>query len=367
VRAGRRSRFAAIYDPRVAVRRAAEAVPAAGQLALAATGSYSFAHFVLGHQVPLLAITVCLSSLGFVRDARPKRVLETSLGLSVGVALAEAMLLVAGPGTWQILVALFATLLIARLLNAAPAVAVAATAQSAIVLLIQLPAGGSWGRSIDGFIGGAVALLATALVPRDPRRAALRDAERVFEGLRRGFDDTARALRAADRPMATEALVGLRDLQPAIVDWTTTLDSAVAIARVSPFLRHRLPELVAQRRLLDGVELAVRSMRTIARRAEALTADGTARPELAELAELLQAVGSVTALLGRSVRDPAVLVPARQDLLLIAGRLDPRLITPEASLTASMVTVLVRPVVVDLAIAAGIAADEVRAELPGLG
>lgn len=350
-------------DPRAGLRRMVEAVPAAAQIAIAVTASYSFAHLVLGHPVPLLAITASLSSLGFVRDARPKRVLETAIGLSVGIALAEVMLALAGRGVWQILVAVFVTLLIARLLNAAPPVAVAAAAQSAIVLLIQLPAGGPWARSLDGFVGGLFALLATALVPRDPRRAAIRDAERVFRGLRRGFDDTARSLRSADRVSATTALTTLRDLQPAIVDWTTTVDSAVAIARVSPFLRRRLPELLAQRRLLDGVELAVRSMRTIARRAEALTADGRPRPELAEL---LQAVGSATALLGRSLRDPGVLDAARSDLLLIARRLDPRLVTPESSVTASMITVLVRPVVVDLAIAAGIPAADVRAELPTL-
>jgi uncharacterized membrane protein YgaE (UPF0421/DUF939 family) len=364
VPARRGGRIPAPVHPRVALRRAGEAVPAAAQLAIAATASYAFAHFVVGHAVPLLAITVCLSSLGFVRDARPRRVLETALGLAIGVALAEVMLLLAGRGVWQIAVALFVTLLIARLLNASPAVAVAATAQSAIVLLIQLPAGGPWARSLDGFIGGGVALLATALLPRDPRRAAVRDAERVFAGLRRGVDDTARALRTADRATATAALAALRELQPLLVDWTTTLDSAVAIARVSPFLRRRLPELLAQRRLLDGVDLAVRSMRTIARRAEALTADGTPRPELGEL---LQAVGSATALLGRSIRDPGALAPAAEDLRLIARRLDPRLITPEASVTASMITVLVRPVVVDLAVAAGVPAERIRDELPALG
>ncbi|WP_375389354.1 aromatic acid exporter family protein [uncultured Amnibacterium sp.] len=361
--AGRGRRVLASADPRAAIRRSFEAIPAAAQLAIAATASYAFAHVVVGHQVPLLAITVCLSSLGFVRDARPKRVVETAVGLSIGVALAEAMLLAAGRGVWQISVALFVTLLIARLLNAPPPVAVAATAQSAIVLLIQLPAGGTWARSVDGFIGGAIALLATALVPRDPRRAAQRDGSRVLTGLRRGIDDAARALRTADRPAASAALAGLRDLQPAIADWTTTLDSAIAIARVSPFLHRRLPELVAQRRLLDGVELAVRSMRTIARRAEAVTADAVPRPQLAEL---LQAVGSVVALLARSLRDPTLLAPARDDLQLIARRLDPREITPEASVTASIITVLIRPVVVDLAVAAGVPADEIRAALPTL-
>lgn len=361
--AARGRRLLASADPVAAGRRALEAVPAAGQLAIAATASYCFARFAVGHQVPLLAITVCLSSLGFVRDARPRRVLETALGLSVGVALAEVVLLTVGRGVWQVLVTLFVTLLVARLLNAAPPVAVAATAQSAIVLLLQLPAGGTWARSVDAFIGGAVALLATGLVPRDPRRAALRDAERVFAGLRHGFDDTARALRSADSGAARRALTELRGLQPSITDWMATIDSAIAIARVSPFLRRRLSELTDQRRLLDGVELAVRSMRTIARRAEAMTADGRPRPELAEL---LQAVGSATALLGRSIRDPSAAGPAREDLLLIARRLDPRLVTPDASLTASMITVLVRPVVVDLAVAAGVPREEVRAQLPSL-
>lgn len=351
------------FSPSAALRRGITAVPAAGQLAIAATASYSFSHFVLGHPVPLLAVTVCLSSLGFIRDARPLRVLETAVGLSVGVALAEVTLVVAGRGVPQILIALFVTLVLARVLRAAPPVAVAASAQSAIVLLIQLPAGGTWARSVDAFVGGAVALLATALLPRDPRHAAQRDADLVFGGLRRGIDDLARALRMGDRGAATKALAGLRDLESTTTDWTTTLDSAVAIARVSPFVRRRLPELLAQRRLRDGVELAIRSMRTIARRAEALTVDGLPRPELAEL---LQAVGSAVALLGRSVRDPSVIPLARDDLLLIARRLDPRLITAEETITASMITVLMRPVVVDLAVATGVAADEVRAQLPTL-
>ena len=47
------------------------------QIVVATTGAYAFAHYVLGHPAPLLAATVCVSSLGLVRDARPRRVLET--------------------------------------------------------------------------------------------------------------------------------------------------------------------------------------------------------------------------------------------------------------------------------------------------
>lgn len=361
---GDRTRLAAAVDPGAAGRRAWEALPAALQLAVASTASYCVARFLLGHAVPLLAITVCLSSLGFVRDARPKRVLETAVGLAVGVALAEVMLLVAGRGVWQILVALLATLLLARVLRAAPPLAVAAAAQSAIVLLVQLPAGGPWARSVDGFVGGGMALAATALLPRDPRHAAQRDADRVFARLRRAVDDLVRALRTADPASAAGSLGVLRSLQPLQADWATTVDSAIAIARISPFLRRRRDELQAHRRLVGGVDLAVRSLRTIARRAEATLPDGRARPELAEL---VSAVGQAVDLLGRSVREPGAAELARRDLLLIAERLDPRVLTPGASVTDAMITVLVRPVVVDLSIAAGGSAEAVRQRLPALG
>lgn len=362
VSAGRwRARVAVALDPGRAWRRGTAAAPAAAQLAVATTAAYAVARLGLQHPVPILAVTVCLSSLGFVRDARPRRVVETAFGLSVGIALAELVLLLLGRGLWQVLLVLFVTLLAARVVNAAPPVAVAAAAQSAIVLLIQLPAGGVWARSVDGLVGGAVALLATALLPRDPRHAAQRDADRVFAEVRHAVDDLARALQLADRSAATAALLRLRRLQPALVDWTTTVDSAVAIARVSPFLRGRSAELRAHRRLVDGVELAVRSLRTVARRAEALLADGRPSPRLAEL---LLALGSAIALLGRSVRDPAAVDAAREDLLLIAARLDPRVLTPDASLAEATIIVLVRPMVVDLAAATGVPLADVRALLP---
>ena len=66
------------------------------------------------------------------------------------------------------------------------------------------------------------------------------------------------------------------------------------------------------------------------------------------------------------MHEPAEAAVARDDLLLIARRLDPERLMPGATITESLVAVLVRPVVVDLAVAAGADADFVRAELPVL-
>ena len=76
------------------------------QIVVAATGAFVFALYVLGHPAPLLAATVTVSSLGLVRDARPRRVLETVLGMLVGILVAELLLLVAGAGWWQLALAL---------------------------------------------------------------------------------------------------------------------------------------------------------------------------------------------------------------------------------------------------------------------
>ena len=65
------------FDPRRRLSRVQHSSIAILQIVVAATGAYAFAHYVLGHPAPLLAATVCVSSLGLVRDARPRRVLET--------------------------------------------------------------------------------------------------------------------------------------------------------------------------------------------------------------------------------------------------------------------------------------------------
>ena len=72
-------------DPRRGFRRVQGSSIAILQIVVATTGAYAFAYYVLGHHAPLLAATVCVSSLGIVRDARPRRVFETVLGMLLGI------------------------------------------------------------------------------------------------------------------------------------------------------------------------------------------------------------------------------------------------------------------------------------------
>jgi hypothetical protein len=92
-------------------RRALNSTPAALQIVLGVVLSYSFAHFVLGHATPFIAVTVVISTLGFARDARPRKVIESTLGILIGIVLSELIRLVIGAGVWQLAVVLLVTLL----------------------------------------------------------------------------------------------------------------------------------------------------------------------------------------------------------------------------------------------------------------
>ena len=331
------------------------------QIVAAATGAYAIAHFALGHAMPLLAATVTIAALGFVRDARPVRVLESAIGIVIGIAVSELLFLLVGRGVWQIAVVLAITLLAARFLSSSNAFAVAAGVQAMLVLILPVPDGGPFQRSLDGLIGGAVALLVTALIPRDPRRLARRDARRVFSVFTESLTALAAALDRADQPTAEHALERLRTTQPIIDAWGESLDSARAIARISPFQRRHSPELDAQARVLRGMDLATRNLRVIARRIDFLVRDGVPRPALASL---IATTATSATLLGQSLDDPLLADTARGGLSGIASHLRPQTVVGDAEVTDSVVVLMLRPLLVDLLTVAGLDETKARALLP---
>ena len=143
------------------------------------------------------------------------------------------------------------------------------------------PDGGPFERSLDGLVGGVVALLVTALVPRDPRRAALRDGRTLFSVFDESLGSIVDCLTDAEPAAGELALGRLRRTQPLIDAWTTTLDTAVSVARISPWVRRYLPELRRHERVLRAADLTSRHLRHVARRCEFLVRDGEPRPALA--------------------------------------------------------------------------------------
>jgi uncharacterized membrane protein YgaE (UPF0421/DUF939 family) len=344
-------------------RRAIESLAPILQIVLGATAGYSIAFYGLGHAVPLLAVTVTITALGFSRDARPRRVLETAVGMITGIALSEGMLQLFGHGVWQIALTLLVCLVSARFISGSATFALTVGLQAMLVQILPEPDGGVFVRSIDGLVGGVTALVITAVIPRDPRGLARLDANKLFDIFLEAVDSLKLATRDVDIQVADETLRKVRRTQPLVDNWRMSLDSAISIARISPFLRKYRDELRGQVRLMRGMDLATRNLRVVVRRIDFLLRDRQPRPYLADLFEQ---IGDATRVLARSVQEPEVLDDAQEMLVEIIHQLDPKKHGIADQIREASVLLLLRPLLVDLLCASGMSEEDARAELPAV-
>ena len=345
------------------VRRIIESAPAIIQIVLAATASFAFTHLVLGHANPIFAVTVAITSLGFTRDARPRRILSTATGMIIGIALSEILLLLIGPGLWQLSVVLLIALTAARFITGSAAFALTVGIQAMLVYIMPAPEGGAFIRSLDGVIGGATALLFTAIIPRDPRGLANKDANKLFTIFLDSLDALKLAVRNVDVAVVDEALSRVRRSQPLVDNWRMSLDSAIAISKISPFLRKYRDELSGQVRLMRGMDLATRNLRVVVRRVDFLVRDGVARPYLADLFEQISVA---TNLLSEGLEHPEQLRESQELFVEIIHQLDPKKFGIADQIREASVLLLLRPLLVDLLCASGMSEDDARAELPAI-
>jgi uncharacterized membrane protein YgaE (UPF0421/DUF939 family) len=341
--------------------RLRDSLPAILQITVTAVAAYAFALYALGHEQPLIAAIVAIAALGFVRDARPVRVLETVVAMTLGIALAEVLLLSFGPGLLQYGIALALTLAVARLVSANAAFAIAAAVQCSLVMLVPAPQGGPFVRTLDAVVGGVFALAATAIIPRDPRRTAMREGKRLIDEHVAVLRELAEALRSGRTDAAGRALSRARATQPLVEAWMSSVDSALAIARVSPLVRRSRFDLERQRVMLAGLDLATRNLRIIARRIEWVLRDGRSRPEVADV-HLRIAVA--TEILADSLRDVSAQPVARQAFTEIVRHLEPVAILPDGPIGDRNTITALRPYLVDLLTATGLELDAARALLP---
>lgn len=348
------------YRPRAGLVRLRDSWVAITQIVAATTAAFVLAHVLFGHETPLLAATVTISSLGLLRDARPSKVLQTVAGMLTGIAIAEVLLLALGPGWWQLAIALAVTLTVGRFLSPSPQFPISAAVQTAIAFM--LPLGQYPGeRLLDGAIGGALALIVTSLLPRNPMRAVARDAREVFDGFDRALARVVQGLRRGDRLRAERGLARARELQQPVQVWASSLESGQAISRMSPFLRGRRQELARLQAMQQAMDLATRNLRVVARRVHYAVDDGEPRPELADV---LASVQRAAALVSTAVDDPDRDGEARAALREIAATLDPAALLPRARLGDQNVVASLRPMVVDLLVAAGEPRDAAARALP---
>ncbi|MBW4096105.1 MAG: FUSC family protein [Acidobacteria bacterium] len=342
------------------------------QITVCAVGAYAFAEYVLGHKGPLFAATSSMIALGFSRDPRLRKVLEVGFGCTLGIVVGDFLLHWLGSGIWQAGVVLLFSILLARFLDSGSIFTTQLGLQSLLVVLLPVPAGGPFTRSLDAVVGGCCALLVAFLTPRDPRREPRRDLRKLLNEVSDVLRECAGALVYSDATTAWHALIRARNSQPLLDSMRSSLKSSGEIARLSPAYRRYKDEIADLATTLDYIDLALRNSRVFARRLTSAINNAALSDEAVEgISNVLNETADAVDELCVGMSDPQEslrskhLRTAREALSEVATKLHPTKLGVRA-LEGETVVMLYRPLVMDLMRAAGMSHDDGKAMLPDL-
>lgn len=325
------------------------------QCSLAAGVAFLLAREVLGHPLPFFAPIACVLVLGVSVSNRLRRSVELAVGVSLGVAVGDLIVVVIGTGWWQISVVVGLALLIALLFDAGVLLLNQAAVSAVLVATLQPPGTeGSFSRWTDTLVGCAVGLLVAAFLPSHPLTGVRRDLDALLDELRAALDGVADALEAADLAGADRVLDRARATQGRVDAASAAVTGGFEITAIAPLRRRHRGELARLRDVVGPIDLALRNTRVLVRRARTAIDDGEACDPALVVA--LRALARAVDELRRELATGEATDGARCRIL------DAAACAPAAGggYSAEVVLAQLRSVVVDLVVASGVPRDEAR-------
>ncbi len=326
------------------------------QTAIAATLAWSAAALVLGHDRPFVAAIAAVISIGAVAGQTLQRAVEWTLGVAVGLTVADLIMLAIGTGPVQTGVIVGLAMSVALLLRGGIMFWTEAGVSALLVAgLDPTTSGVSPDRFLEALRGGGTALAVSATFPSNPSLRARQAARPVLEDLATVLRDVAAALIGGNLALAQEALSEARRVDLPVAQLREELDGGYQIARYAPSRMRHLDRLGYYAVAADQLDLAVRNTRVLARAAVALVrAKGAAPVGLVEA--ILELALAVEALAGY-LEQPNHPLDVREFALEAAGEATAVLETKNDLETSALVA-QIRSTATDLLQAAGMGPDE---------
>jgi uncharacterized membrane protein YgaE (UPF0421/DUF939 family) len=358
--AAERSRLSA----RIRAERLRDTARAILQATLAAPLAWLVATEIVGHPQPFFAPVSAMITLGLTHGQRSRRAVEVVLGVTLGIAIADLLVLGLGTGWWQLGLVVGLSMSVALLLGSGQMFAQQAAVSAALVATLQPPSDGvSFARAVDALLGGSIALAVSALVlPANPARMVRKAAAPVLDELAAVLEDVADALGRRDRTAAQAALDRARAIEELERDLREALVVGRETARLAPPRRRTLGTVDVYTDAAAQIDLAVRNVRVLARGARrAIDLDENVPPELAgalrALAQAVRALGSAIDDHGRAetVREPAVRAAAAATMAL----------ERTGNLSVSVIVGQVRSTAVDLLRGSGMSYEDAAEAVRG--
>jgi uncharacterized membrane protein YgaE (UPF0421/DUF939 family) len=327
------------------------------QATLAAVIAWLLATELIGHARPFFAPVAAMITLGLTQGERGRRAVDVVLGVTLGIAISDLLVLQLGTGWWQLGLVVALSMSAALLLGSGQMFAQQAAVSAALVATLQPPDGGvSFARAVDALLGGGVALAVSALVlPAHPERMARAAAAPVLAELAAVLDDVAAALESRDRAAVQSAL----DRGRGIDELARNLDEALTVGRETAYLapprRRMLGTIDVYADAAAQIDLAVRNVRVLARGARrAIDLEENVPPEAA--AALRSLADAVRALRG-AIEDPGRAGEVREPALRAAGQAT-LVLERTGNLSVSVIVGQVRSTAVDLLRGSGMSYEE---------
>ena len=237
-----------------------------GQCAIAAGVAWWLASEVFQHERPFFAPVAAVVSLGTSYGQRLRRVAEVTVGVAIGVFTADVFTHYLGSGAWQLMVIVALAMSTALLLDAGAIFVTQAAVQSIVVSVLLPDPGAAFTRWTDALIGGSVALVAAAVVPRAPLRRPREQAAVVARKISQLLRAAADCIDDGDVDHALAVLADARATENLITELKAASAEGLSIVASSPFrMRHKGPvRLMAE--LIEPLDRALRNTRVMLRR-----------------------------------------------------------------------------------------------------
>ena len=251
------------------------------QAGLAAALAWVLANDVLGNPDPVFAPAVAVGTIVSSLGQRLRRTMETVVGVAVGIAAGDLLIILIGTGPWQTGLIVVLAVAVAILLRGGSTLLVQAGGTAVLIATltpadpdIELP------RFLNAVVGGLVGLaVVLVLLPLNPLRLVQRAVAPALEGLAALLESSAQALDRRDVDRARRALEQVREFDARLSRLQDALQAANEVVTLAPRRwsnRHVLAELT------DGsehIERAARNCRAMLRRIVSVLEDDEPAPD----------------------------------------------------------------------------------------
>jgi len=330
------------------------------QCSISAMVAWWIAADLFGHDTPFFAPIAAVVCLGTSYGQRLRRVVEVTIGVAIGVGVADLLVAGIGSGAWQLGLIVLLAMSTAILLDAGILFVTQAAVQSIVVATLVPTGSDALLRWTDALVGGGVALLAAMIVPAAPLRRPREQAAAVARKIARLLRAVSDVMIDGEVTPALELLADARATERMIRELQAAASEGMSVVSSSPFrVRHRDP-LRRMAELVDPLDRALRSTRVLVR--QTTIAAYRHRPVPPAYAMLAADLGAAADAVADELEADRLAVDAR-DAVLAVGAATGRVERSDV-LTAEAILAQLRAIVADLLMVTGMGQLESTDALP---